>query len=123
MARARRDTLIVELNAARSRVKEVESLMRSVQQEVYVAQLDLQEAEKHIGWIQQYTRIHALYRQAQDPALHGLRVPSASNIDDCLAEVNMEGTTKQRALDELEISNGCGDIQNGVSSKSESISS
>ena len=45
----------MEVQAALHRVKEAETLLQAMQLEVIVAQLNLQEAKEHIGWIQEFT--------------------------------------------------------------------
>ena len=88
MARARRDSLATEVQAALHCVKEAETLLQAMQLEVTVAQLDLQEAEEHIGWIREFTRKQRLLRHAQSPPSSIYDSPSSpsSNSDEASSQ-------------------------------------
>jgi hypothetical protein len=79
MAQARRETVTTELQAAVNRVKEAEALLQSLQQEVVVAKLDMQEAEEHIGWVREFVRQRKLQRESQAPTFsRALSCPPSS---------------------------------------------
>jgi hypothetical protein len=77
MARVRRGVIAGEVQLAINRVKEAEALLQKRQHEVAIAKLHLQEAEEHIGWVQEHFRDR---RRGQAPILAKLETATTRSF-------------------------------------------